>query len=154
MVKHLKILDYALSSIVRRKYKSLSIITAFTFVVTALASVLLFSNSLKLEASYLLESAPDLIVQRMIGGRHDFIPVEYAEKIKEIRGIGEVNFRYWGYYYDALTNANYTILGADSSMETLKLLDGRLPANSSECAVGSGVAELRNTAPRWRAHSC
>jgi len=147
VIKHLKILDYALSSILRRKYKSLAIIIAFTFVVTALASVLLFSKSLKLEATYLLDSAPDLIVQRTIGGRHDFIPTAYAEKIKQIPGIGEVKPRYWGYYYDALTDANYTVLGTDGEIETLKLLEGRLPGSKEECAVGAGVAELRKTAP-------
>jgi cell division protein FtsX len=147
VIKHLKIIDYALSSIWRRKYKSLAIIIAFTFVVTALASVLLFSKSLKLEATYLLDSAPDLIVQRTVGGRHDFISTAYAEKIRKIPGIGEVKPRYWGYYYDALTDANYTVLGTDGEIETLKLLEGRLPGSKEECAVGAGVAELRKTAP-------
>jgi lipoprotein-releasing system permease protein len=147
VIKHLKIIDYALSSIVRRKYKSLAIIIAFTSVVTALASVLLFTKSMKLEASYLLNSAPDLIVQRTIGGRHDFIPTAYAEKIKKIPGIGEVKPRYWGYYYDALTDANYTVQGTDGEIETLKLLDGRLPRRSEECAVGAGVAVLKKTGP-------
>jgi ABC-type antimicrobial peptide transport system permease subunit len=147
VIKHLKIIDYALSSILRRKYKSLAIIIAFTFVVTALASVLLFSKSLKLEATYLLDSAPDLIVQRTVGGRHDFISTAYAEKIRKIPGIGEVKPRYWGYYYDALTDANYTVLGTDGEIETLKLLEGRLPGSKEECAVGAGVAELRKTAP-------
>ncbi|MDH3327605.1 MAG: ABC transporter permease [Desulfobulbaceae bacterium] len=147
MIKHLKIIDYALSSILRRKYKSLAIIIAYTTVVTALASVLLFSKSLKLEASYLLDSAPDLIVQRTVGGRHDFIATEYAEKIRKIPGIGDVKPRYWGYYFDALTEANYTVLGTDGEMKTLKLLDGRLPASSEECAVGAGVAALRKTGP-------
>jgi len=147
VIKHLKIIDYALSSILRRKYKSLAIIIAYTTVVTALASVLLFSKSLKLEASYLLDSAPDLIVQRTVGGRHDFIATEYAEKIRKIPGIGDVKPRYWGYYFDALTEANYTVLGTDGEMKTLKLLDGRLPASSEECAVGAGVAALRKTGP-------
>lgn len=147
MIKHLKIIDYALSSILRRKYKSLAIIIAFTSVVTALVSVLLFSKSLKLEASYLLDSAPDLIVQRTVGGRHDFIATEYAEKIRKIPGIGDVKPRYWGYYYDALTEANYTVLGTDGAIKTLKLLDGRLPVSSEECAVGAGVAALRKTGP-------
>jgi lipoprotein-releasing system permease protein len=145
MIKHLKILDYALTSLFRRKYKSMAIISAFTIVVTSLASILLFSNSLKIEAESVLDSAPDLIVQRTVGGRHDLIPVEYAEKIKKIPGVGSVSPRYWGYYYDPLTEANYTIQGTDGTAKTLQLLDGRLPSNNGECALGAGVAEIKKT---------
>ncbi|MDW7773939.1 MAG: FtsX-like permease family protein [Desulfobulbaceae bacterium] len=147
MIKHFKIIDYALSTIWRRRYKSLAIILAFTLVVTALVSVLLFTKSLKLEASYLLKSAPDLIVQRTIGGRHDFLPTEYAEKIGTIPGIGAVRPRYWGYYYDAFTDANFTVMGTDGEPDTMQLLAGRMPENNHECAVGAGVAALRKTEP-------
>jgi len=145
MIKHLKIIDYAITSLFRRKYKSMAIITAFTVVVAALASILLFSGSLKREAAYVLGSAPDLIIQRIVGGRHDLIPLDYAEKILKIPGIGEVNPRYWGYYYDPLTEANYTVQGTDGNAETLQLLEGRLPAGNTECAVGAGVAEIKKT---------
>jgi lipoprotein-releasing system permease protein len=145
MIKHLKIIDYALTSLGRRKYKSLAIITAFTVVVSALASILLFSRALQTEAAYILDSAPDLIVQRTVGGRHDLIPLEYSEKIKKISGIGAVSERYWGYYYDPLTRANYTILGTDGNETTLELLEGRLPAAADECAIGAGVAAIKRT---------
>ncbi|MCL7487140.1 MAG: FtsX-like permease family protein [Desulfobulbaceae bacterium] len=145
MIKHLKIIDYALTSLGRRKYKSLAIITAFTVVVSALASILLFSRALQTEAAYILDSAPDLIVQRTVGGRHDLIPLEYSEKIKKIPGIGTVSERYWGYYYDPLTRANYTILGTDGNETPLELLEGRLPAAAGECAVGAGVAAIKRT---------
>ncbi|HER63457.1 MAG TPA: FtsX-like permease family protein, partial [Desulfobacteraceae bacterium] len=144
-MKHLKIIDYALTSLFRRKYKSLAIITAFTVVVTALASILLFSRSLQIEAASLLDSAPDLIVQRTVGGRHDLIPLDYAEKIKKIPGIGAVNERYWGYYYDPLTEGNYTVLGVDGAGSTLQMLEGRMPAGSEECSIGAGVAEIKKT---------
>lgn len=145
MIKHLKIIDYALTSLLRRKYKSLAIITAFTIVVSALASILLFSRSLQVEASYILDSAPDLVVQRTVGGRHDLIPLQYAEKIKKIPGIGSVIDRYWGYYYDPLTKANYTIQGTSGDETTLKMLEGRLPVEKGECAIGAGVAEIKKT---------
>jgi lipoprotein-releasing system permease protein len=145
MIRHLKILDYALTSLLRRKYKSLAIIIAFTLVVTSLASILLFSNSLKKEAAYVLDSAPDLIVQRIIGGRHDLIPIEYTEKIKNIPGIGTVSQRYWGYYYDPLTEANYTVQGNDGNTKTLQMLEGRLPSDNDECAIGAGVAAIKKT---------
>lgn len=147
MIKHLKIIDYAISSLLRRKYKTMAIIVAFTFIIAALASVLLFTMSMKREASSLLASAPDLIVQRTVAGRHDFLPLSYAEKIRKIPGVGKVSERYWGYYYDALTGANYTILGVGGEPETFELLDGRMPENNQECAIGVGVAVVRKIAP-------
>ncbi len=143
MIRHLKIIDYAITSLWRRKYKSLAIIIAFTIIVTALASILFFSSSLKIEAAHVLDSAPDLIVQRIIGGRHDLIPIEYTDKIKNIPGVGTVSQRYWGYYYDPLTGANYTIQGVEGNTQTLQLLDGRLPSENDECAIGAGVAAIK-----------
>ncbi|MFA7455243.1 MAG: FtsX-like permease family protein, partial [Desulfobulbaceae bacterium] len=84
-------------------------------------------------------------VQRTAGGRHDLIPAAYADKIREIPGIGLVVPRYWGYYYDPLTEANYTILGTDGKAERLELLEGRLPEREGECAVGAGIAEIQRT---------
>ena len=145
MIKHLKIIDYALASLSRRKYKSLAIIVALTVVVTSLASILLFSSGLKREAASLLDSAPDLIVQRTLGGRHDLIPLEYIEKIKNIPGIGAINQRYWGYYYDPLTGANFTIQGVSERGKKLQLLEGRLPSGKGECAIGAGIAAIKKT---------
>ena len=145
MTKHIKIIEYALSSLLRRKYKSLALIAAFTLTVAALASILFLTTSLKIEASHVLASAPDLIVQKTAAGRHDLIPIEYTKMIRKIPGVGAVSSRYWGYYYDALTEANYTILGAEDGAGTLELLEGRLPVRSGECAVGAGVAEVRGT---------
>jgi lipoprotein-releasing system permease protein len=93
----------------------------------------------------LLQKAPDIIVQRTMAGRHELIPTAYAKKIKEIRGVGNVSPRYWGYYYDALVEANYTLMGAGSGSDTLELLNGRLPDKDSECALGAGVANLRGS---------
>ena len=145
MIKHIKILEYALSSLLRRKYKSFVIIMAFMLTVALLSSVLFLTGSLKSEATLLLQEAPDIIVQRIMAGRHELIPVGFAEELKKIRGVGAVTPRYWGYYYDALVKANYTLLGAGSGTATLELLEGRLPGKAGECALGAGVADLRGS---------
>jgi lipoprotein-releasing system permease protein len=143
--KHLKIIEYALSSLLRRKYRNAAIISAYTITVAALVSVLFLTSSLRKEADFVLEGAPDLIVQRTIGGRHELIPAEYGDVISSIRGVREVTPRYWGYYYDALTEANYTLLGSGAGAADLQMLDGHLPGNDGECAVGAGVAALRGS---------
>ncbi len=148
MRRHLKLLEHALSSVWRRKGKSLAIVVAFSFTVAVLASVLLLTHALRTDARQLLQDVPDVIVQRQVAGRHELIAVEHADRIGAITGVAGVEPRLWGYYYDALTKANYTLLGVSGqSPSAWPLLEGRMPSGPDECAVGAGVAEVRNILP-------
>lgn len=140
MIKHLKIIDYAISSLLRRRSKSIAIVVAYTITVVTLASVLFLTHSLRTEATAVLETVPDLIVQRTIGGRHELIPVSYRQEMEKILGVAEITPRYWGYYYDAITEANYTIMGTGGEIGTVAMLEGSLPETEDDCAVGVGVA--------------
>ncbi len=136
VTRHLKILDYALSSLWRRKFKKLSVIAVYTFTIAVLASVLLLTQSLRVEASRLLEEAPDVVVQRIIAGRHDLIPVDGWSLSGAARG-GEVHPRYWGYYYDAVSGSNYTLMALPGDHDvSLRLIEGGLPNAAAECAIG------------------
>jgi lipoprotein-releasing system permease protein len=143
-MRHLKILEYALSSLIRRKHKNLSIIVVYSFIITILASILFLTHSLKTEASHILQEAPDLIVQKVSAGRHDLIPTAFVETIQGIPGVGKVKPRYWGYYYDAITRSNFTLQSIDSGLPGLDLLDGKWPSGRGECVVGAGVSQIRN----------
>ncbi|OHB28570.1 MAG: hypothetical protein A2X84_03590 [Desulfuromonadaceae bacterium GWC2_58_13] len=146
-MRHLKILEYALSSLWRRKYKNMAIILVYAFTIAVLASILFLTHALKTEASFLLAEAPELVVQRVSAGRHELIPLEYGDRIRKIPGVAEVHPRFWGYYYDALVEANYTLLEANADHTPLEMLDGHLPAAPGECAIGSGVAAVRKIGP-------
>lgn len=130
--RHLHLIDFTVGSILRRKGKNLALLTVYTIVIFALASVLFFTRALRTEAASLLKNAPEIVVQRTLTGRYQFIPVQYADSIKNIRGIIAIKPRLWGYYYDGGFGANYTIIasGADS------LKPGTI-------AVGSAIAKLR-----------
>lgn len=108
--KQRSIIDFTLSSLLRRKGKNAALLAVYTLVVFSLASVMFFSQALRNEAAALLADAPELVVQRMVAGRHDLIPLSYIEKIRDIRGVSAVRGRLWGYYYDSLAGANYTLL--------------------------------------------
>jgi len=145
MNRHLKILEFALSSLLRRKWKNISLLAIYALTIALLSSVLFLTDSLKREASLLLSGAPELIVQRLSGGRHELVPLSWAKEIGDIPGVGEVRPRVWGYYYDALTRSNYTLMGLETGGNgELALLDGSLPTAPGECAVGQGVAAARN----------
>jgi ABC-type lipoprotein release transport system permease subunit len=108
--KQRNIIDYTLSSLWRRKGKNLSLVVVYTFVIFLLASVMFFTHSIKKEASLVLRDAPQMMVQRLVTGRQDFIPLSYVDSIRKIRGVQSVKPRLWGYYYDAPSGANYTLV--------------------------------------------
>ena len=133
--KQRNVIDFTLSSLLRRTGKNAALILVYTAVVFVLASVMLFTHGLKREADIILQDAPEIVLQRMVAGRHDLMPVSYAAVVSRITGVGEVKPRLWGYYYDPLFRANYTLLVPDD----FKYGEG-------DIVVGEGVARAGVTA--------
>ncbi|MEW6668933.1 MAG: FtsX-like permease family protein [Thermodesulfobacteriota bacterium] len=121
------IIDFAVAGLARRKGKNVALTSAYTFVVMLLASVIFFAGALKKEATLILREAPEIVVQRQVIGRHDLIPVSYAERIQKIRGVVSVRERLWGYYY--MAGANYTLMTRDET-----------PPDDGAVAIGNGVS--------------
>ncbi|HLO79015.1 MAG TPA: FtsX-like permease family protein [Magnetospirillum sp.] len=129
------LLDFALSSLRRRLGKTLALFAVYTVIVAALASVMLFSHALRREASLLLAGTPEVLVQRMVAGRHDLVPAAHVEAIRQVRGVKSAEGRLWGYLYDPTAAANYTLMVPRDQ-----------PVPPGKVVVGSGVAELRGAA--------
>ena len=147
-MRRLRILEYALSSLRRRTFKNLSILAVYTFTIAVLGSILLLTHSLRVEALATLGDGPDVVVQRIVGGRHDLVPTRYLDAVRDIPGVGAVHPRYWGYYYDAITGANYTLLGVgEPPSPDLEMVEGRLPSGPGECVIGVGVSDVRQVDP-------
>ena len=126
------LLNFTLSSLLRRKKKNAALVLVYTLVVFLIASVMLFTHSIRREASLVLKDAPELVVQKLIAGRQDLIPLDYLDKIKNIRGVGALRGRLWGYYYDPFFGANYALMVPEDS----HLLKGTI-------AIGQGMANDR-----------
>ncbi|MFB3886425.1 MAG: ABC transporter permease [Thermodesulfobacteriota bacterium] len=126
------ILDFSLSFLLRRKKKNVGLLSAYTLLVFLLASVVFFTHSIREEASIILQASPELIVQRWVAGRHELVPMSYIDKIKGVRGVTSVKGRLWGYYYDPITGANYTLVVCE---------DGQ--AKPGEIAIGEGISRTR-----------
>ena len=129
------LIDFTLSSLLRRKAKNLGLLLVYTLIVFLLASVMLFTHALRHEAAQVLEGAPEVVLQRMVAGRHDLIPPGTLERIGRIRGVQKKEGRLWGYYYDSVVKANYTFMAPSS--ETIA---------SGTLAVGAGLARARGLA--------
>jgi len=123
------IIDFALSSLARRWEKNLALLMVYAFVVFVLSSVVFFTEAIKREARIVISGAPEIVVQRLMAGRHDLIPGSYAQALEGIAGVSAVKGRLWGYYYDPATGANYTLVASDES--------GPRPGT---IAIGQGVA--------------
>lgn len=163
------IIDFTISSLLRRKVKNIGLLTLYTLIVFILASTMFFTYSIKKEAKLILQGSPEIVVQKIVAGRHDLFPVEYIDEIKAIRGVAEVEPRLWGYYYDSLVQANYTVLvpsravdhSASKARATVVIdpndphaadvnkplfdYDGT-PPEAGTIVIGNGVARMRELA--------
>jgi ABC-type lipoprotein release transport system permease subunit len=127
------LIDFTLSSLGRRLGKNLGLLLVYSLIVFLLASVMLFTHSLRTEASIVLAESPEIILQRMTAGRHDLIPASYLDKMGRIRGVAKKYGRLWGYFYDPAVKANYTLMVPQ---------DRQLKPN--EVVIGAGISRVRN----------
>ncbi|MEW6740781.1 MAG: ABC transporter permease [Nitrospirota bacterium] len=130
--KHRNLIDFTLSSLLRRKGKNIALFLVYTLIVFVLSSVMFFTHAIKKEASIILKDAPEMTVQRVVAGRHDLIPIRYIDKIKGIRGIGSIKGRLWGYYFDPIAGANYTLIVPDD-----------FQYGQGDIAIGKGISRSR-----------
>ena len=135
IAKQQYLIDFTLSSLARRKAKNFGLLLVYTLIVFLLASVMLFTHALRHEAAHLLDGAPEVVLQRMVAGRHDLIPPGYLERLGRIRGVQHKEGRLWGYYYDPVVKANYTFMVPSEE----KIAAGTL-------VVGAGLARARGLA--------
>lgn len=136
----MNILEFALSSLLRKRVKNISLLTLYTLIIFVLASLIFFVQALKQESGRILLNAPEMVVQRQMAGRHDLIPLDYADKIRAIRGVETVTGRRWGYYYDPVFGANYTLMVPEAgSITPGNIIIGRGVARAQRIAVGDMV---------------
>ena len=127
--KQRHIIEFALASLSRRPGKNLAVLVVYTSVVFILSSILFFTNSLKKEASLVLQGAPEIVVQRIVAGRHDLMTEDYIRSLGRLPGVREARGRLWGYYYEPLVGANLTLVVPPGERQ-----------GAGGIAVGQGVA--------------
>jgi len=144
--KHLSIIDHAFDRLRRQPFRHLMVFVVFAFTVFVLTSVMLTTAAIEDEAYASLETAPDITVQELQGGRQ--VPMDLNEsalqEIREVPGVKSVNPRVWGHYYDTVRSSLITIYGVDTPTEAppgLVLESGRNVEGQGEAIIGKGVAE-------------
>lgn len=139
------LLSYALHSLLRRWRKQVALVVIYALVVAFYASVVFFTTSLKHETRAVLQDVPELWVQKLAGGRLVPMPTSFLDSLKNIRGVQAVVPRVWGYNFDSPTGAVFTVIGSDSLVQGLEMVQtthkGKLEAGMALC--GTGFLELR-----------
>ena len=131
------LIDYTLAALLRRKTRNLGLLLVYTLLVFLFASVLLLGQGLRREAAALLQDAPEVIVQRLVGGRHDLLPATWLDTLRRIRGVSAVQGRLWGYYYDPAIKANYTLMVApERGLAADEIVIGAALARVRQLGVG------------------
>jgi ABC-type lipoprotein release transport system permease subunit len=131
------LIDYTLAALLRRKTRNLGLLLVYTLLVFLFASVLLLSQGLRREAALLLQDAPEVIVQRLVAGRHDLLPATWLDVLRRIRGVGAVQGRLWGYYYDPAVKANYTLMVApERGLADDEMVIGATLARTRQLGIG------------------
>jgi cell division protein FtsX len=134
--KQRNLLDFGLSSLSRRRGKTLGMLAVYTAIVFLLASVMLFSHAIRREAATVLAKSPEVLVQRMVAGRHDLISARYLDVLKGIRGVQSAEGRLWGYLFDPAAAANYTLMVPTNP-----------PIEPGKVVIGDGVVRARSADP-------
>lgn len=139
------LMDYTLAALLRRKTRNLGLLLVYTLLVFLFSSVLLLSQGLRREAALLLQDAPEVIVQKLVAGRHDLLPAAWLEPLRRIRGVSRVEGRLWGYYYDPAVKANYTLMVApERGLAVNDILIGASLARVRQLGIGDYLS-LRTT---------
>ena len=127
-----RLVDYTLLALARHRARNLGLLTVYSLVVFVLASVMLFTQALKNEAAAILQHSPEVLVQRLSAGRHALVTAADLASVGGVRGVSAATARSWGYFYDPVAAANYTLMvPADS------------PPAPRHVVIGEGVARAR-----------
>jgi hypothetical protein len=130
------LMDFTINSMRRRSGRNLVLFTVYCLIIFILASVMLFGQSIRQEAKALLVNAPEATVQQMVMGRHDLISGDRVAELQSIRGVRHAEGRLWGYYFDPINGANYTIMVPSAENTAHQLQPG-------QTILGPGVVANR-----------
>ncbi|MCC6645351.1 MAG: ABC transporter permease [Polyangiaceae bacterium] len=135
---------YALGSLARRGRRSLATLLGLTAAVALVAGVTLVSDALRAEAAEVRARAPDLVVQRLVGGRPSLVPLSLARAFEGLAGVRRATPRVWGYLFLPSISGNVTVVSRVPSLDAgaQGVVEGALPEPDARgrCAVGRELA--------------
>ncbi|MDB5220791.1 MAG: transporter, permease protein, partial [Myxococcaceae bacterium] len=122
----LSILGFALRALSRRKARAFALGGGLAFAVALVAAVIFMTEALRGEAERAHAAHPDIVVQKLVGGRPTTISAAEAAKIADIASVRSVTPRVWGYFFLPSLQGNVTIIGTAKGAKPLTIASGVL----------------------------
>ena len=122
----LSLLAHALHAVNRRKARSFALGGGLAFAVALIAAVLFLTESLRAEAERARAAQPDIVVQKLVGGRPTTIPKTESDKLTDIPSVRAATPRVWGYVFLPALQGNVTIVGTAKGAPAVSTADGVL----------------------------
>jgi len=139
--RQLHLIDFTLGSLARRKARNLGLLAVYTLLVFVLASLSLFASALRSEAAHVLAGSPEVVLQRLVAGRHDLIPPGYLESIGRVRGVQKKEARLWAYYRDPRSGSQLVFMARpDAEVPVGSVMLGTRLAAAAKLKVGDTLA--------------
>lgn len=147
------ILAFALRALARRKARAFALGGGLVFAVALIAAVIFLTESLRAEAERAHEAHPDIVVQKLVGGRPTTISAAEAAKLADIPSVRTVTARVWGYVFLPSLQGNVTVVGTAPGAQPLSVANGVLSAGrdlvrgSHEMIAGAELARFLGMLP-------
>ncbi len=122
----LSILGFALRALSRRKARAFALGGGLAFAVALVAAVIFMTEALRSEAERAHAAQPDIVVQKLVGGRPTTIAASEVQKISDIPSVRSVTPRVWGYFFLPSLQGNVTIIGTAPNAQPLSTANGVL----------------------------
>ncbi|MDB4941751.1 MAG: transporter, permease protein [Labilithrix sp.] len=132
----LSILAFALKALARRKARAFALGGGLAFAVALMAAVLFLTESLRAEAERAHAAQPDIVVQKLVGGRPATIAAAEADKLRDIASVRAVTPRVWGYVFLPSLQGNVTIIGTGKGASPVSVSNGVL-AEGRDLTLGA-----------------
>lgn len=143
---HYALLGYALGSLRRRAGRTAALLGGLVAAMALLSAVVFLTDALRAEAARARDAAPDIVLQRLVGGRPALISPELAARAEKIPGVSSAKPRVWGYVFLPAIQGNVTVMGLPredaSPLPSAALVAGRAPTAGERgaCLLGQDLA--------------
>jgi lipoprotein-releasing system permease protein len=146
---HLALLAYAFGALGRRKRRTVALAGGLATTIALFLAVLFATGALNADAERARGVQPDIVAQKLVGGRPGLIEPELATFVRSLPGVRSAVPRVWGYVFLPAVQANVTIVGRRAGTADLGKVAGALasgrdmaPGEKGVALVGAGLARL------------
>lgn len=142
------LLAFALNGIGRRRAKAFAVGFGLSFAVALVSAVLFLVDSLRAEVHRAETAMPDVVVQKLVGGRPALVDATLGARFHDIPSVVDSRARVWGYLFVPALSGNVVVVGTPKDRAPLESVKGTLrrgrdlEVGKHEMVLGEGLAKF------------